>query len=1242
MIRYSTNQTVLVPLKSIQSRQQDNPPDEIDSGVRLQEIRTFVECFPTKVKTGGPHPHTIVETTSMNAVEPPNVTITLAIPEVWIDNGALSCVQMEAVIYACQSHEQFLPDGQRRGFLIGDGAGVGKGRTIAGIIVHNYELGRKRAIWLSVSADLRYDAIRDIEDVAGKEYCPVLQLNKFKYGKIREQKHSSKGIMFSTYASLIGKSKSGASRLKQLVEWFGPDYDGVLIFDECHRAKNLVSKAGNSGSSLIGRTVLDLQRSLPKARVVYASATGATEPRNMAYMERLGIWGPGTAFQDFGAFLNVVERRGMGAMELVAMDMKRRGLYIARQLSFHGVDFDVHEVPLTSEFKRMYDDAVAFWSELQNQFTKAFQILQEHKKKTFKSAWTHYYSACQRFFKHLCIAMKVPMCVEITKQALAQGKCVVIGLQSTGESQTNEAIDEMDGELEDFVSTPKQLLVTLIEKYFPTDLDDELGDKDPMNNLFRDIDREERKWKRKNNLPLDYEILRNEAKRRKLEEKAESDEMDEEDDDEESGTSQSSESTSGEESDDEESNSQSYSEAEGGDLVKTLMDELDSDSSSDDDDSVTEGSQKKQDDESAALSLFTMDFGTVKDPWKERQKIIDDQSRKRAAMENQKMVKSIAKKKKAKKPKEQKIRDFAKTLANEMKTEVGESTSTSSIEHDHNELFKLDFSKIPKEEIGLTLLSIKEELLEQAKKIGETLPINTLDALIDQLGGPEAVAEMTGRRGRIVRSADGSFDYKKRNTDESVSLDMINIQEKDHFMNGTKLVAIISEAASSGISLHADRRVPNTRKRVHITLELPWSADRAVQQFGRTHRSNQLQPPEYLFLISELAGEKRFVSTASKRLQSLGALTHGDRRAVAESDDLSKFSIENKYGFKALQNLYLFFIDPIKTVLCPPNNHLKNSEFYEFARSCMHRVGILKTVDGKYTIDRDNSSINKFLNRLLLMPVDVQNSIFDYFMQLFDFMIKRAKAEGTYDTGTMGLGTPTDVVTRAETKVYHGSQYGTPFEVLLHKIHVDRGMSWQDVFPIYNVHRESGQFFYKEMKNGYKSPCFVYNFKSSGGYIIIRPNTGRLSKTGNVFQTFAGHKKFPNIEEARCAWEKFYRATQSQCIHSFNHTENDHSKCEVGKRVRDYYVLSGAVLSVWNAVEAMKSDRRKPGIPQPLLFQSEQSSTQPPTKHSHIQIVRIQTNEQKKLVGVLINPNQVESLRKELLSQYNAQLVRTY
>lgn len=63
--------------------------------------------------------------------------------------------------------------------FIGDGAGVGKGRTIAGIIFENYLRGRKKAIWISVSNDLKYDAERDLRDI-GTNNINVHPLNKVK------------------------------------------------------------------------------------------------------------------------------------------------------------------------------------------------------------------------------------------------------------------------------------------------------------------------------------------------------------------------------------------------------------------------------------------------------------------------------------------------------------------------------------------------------------------------------------------------------------------------------------------------------------------------------------------------------------------------------------------------------------------------------------------------------------------------------------------------------------------------------------------------------------------------------------------------------------------------------------------------------------------------------------------------------------------------------------------------------
>lgn len=41
------------------------------------------------------------------------------------------------------------------------------------------------------------------------------------------------------------------------------------------------------------------------------------------------------------------------------------------------------------------------------------------------------------------------------REAIKHGKCVIIGLQSTGEARTLEQLEKDDGELTDFVSTAK-------------------------------------------------------------------------------------------------------------------------------------------------------------------------------------------------------------------------------------------------------------------------------------------------------------------------------------------------------------------------------------------------------------------------------------------------------------------------------------------------------------------------------------------------------------------------------------------------------------------------------------------------------------------------------------------------------------------------------------------------------------------------------------------------------------------
>ena len=225
-------------------------------------------------------------------------------------------------------------------------------------------------------------------------------------------------------------------------------------------------------------------------------------------------------------------------------------------------------------------------------------------------------------------------------------------------------------------------------------------------------------------------------------------------------------------------------------------------------------------------------------------------------------------------------------------------------------------------------------------------------------------------------------------------------------MNGSKLVAIISEAASSGISLQADRRVANTRRRVHLTLELPWSADQCIQQCGRTHRSNQLHGPEYILCMTACGGERRFASTVANRLRDLGALTKADRRA-ADAADLSAFDVDTKWGRTAMQVTIDCIMNATHNAQQPPHEYVRHaiglpdnaqalqkqwSEYLESAEDAIHSAGI--------DMEKD---VKSFLNRILGVCLDTQNMIFAHFAAELDEAVKKAKQDDTFDEGVVDV-----------------------------------------------------------------------------------------------------------------------------------------------------------------------------------------------------------------------------------------------
>jgi len=271
-------------------------------------------------------------------------------------------------------------------------------------------------------------------------------------------------------------------------------------------------------------------------------------------------------------------------------------------------------------------------------------------------------------------------------------------------------------------------------------------------------------------------------------------------------------------------------------------------------------------------------------------------------------------------------------------------------------------------------LQLRDSLIEQLCGL-PPIPA-ALDAIIDHFG-PDRVAEITGRTKRLLTLANGEQKLETRSLRS-------NQAETTAFMSGQKRILVFSDAGGTGRSYHASLTAENRQQRAHYLAEPGWRADRAIQGLGRTHRTHQASAPLFIPVTSDVKAELRFTSTIARRLDSLGALTRGQRQTGGQNLFDPADNLESSYAKAALTSWYHLLY----------SGKLKSVSLEDF-----QRMTGLELVDQDGSLKEDLPPITRFLNRLLALKIAVQNTIFDEFLALIETRIQAARDAGTLDIG---------------------------------------------------------------------------------------------------------------------------------------------------------------------------------------------------------------------------------------------------
>lgn len=414
-----------------------------------------------------PHPAPLIQSKTLAGARPvPQSYRPVLDPQV-LTSGAISDCQFETLVLAGEAHgkrlafDEHLGGEPRMGFYIADGTGAGKSNSGVGIILDNWNQGRRRHIIVGEKQRHREGYAKAMQ-MLGMSTDLLFGLDDYRGNAPLPNRD---GVLFLTYSLLRQMDGNNRfQRVRQIIEWAGPNFEGVLLMDESQNMRNGVIAVENGGwsssASLQAMAGIDLQNRLLAARVVYSSATGSTLLENLSYMVRLGLWGPGTPYKTSDAFYDGINASGLSGLEAVSSHIKANGQMVCRQLSLRGVVYEELVHAMGPDDIRLYDAYCSMLFEVTRvaQYCAQNAVVADRRDPNARVIWRNlrpeadganyastFASLSKRLIDTLIVSIKCQTLIADMEKALARGEACVIQIQNTFEAELNRMLANGSG-----------------------------------------------------------------------------------------------------------------------------------------------------------------------------------------------------------------------------------------------------------------------------------------------------------------------------------------------------------------------------------------------------------------------------------------------------------------------------------------------------------------------------------------------------------------------------------------------------------------------------------------------------------------------------------------------------------------------------------------------------------------------------------------------------------------------------